>query len=291
MTEAVFQAINLADLPAPTVLEALSFEDILADMKANAIARMPELEPALGLQSDPMTKLLEVAAYYVLTERARFNNGSRQNMLAFAAGTNLDHLAANLGVRRLVGEDDEAFRARAQLAPEAYSVAGSVGAYVFHASSASTRVRNVTVQNAGGGDVAITILSEVDEASADGSAPQDLLDLVSAKLNADTVRPLTDRLTISSATITPYDVVAELTVQEGPDPEIARTAAIDACRAYADGRRLLGRQVTRSGLLGALHAVGVTNVNLVQPANDIPIDVDEASFMASLTVTVEATSA
>ena len=64
-------------------------------------------------------------------------------MLAYATGGNLDNIAVNQRVLRLAGESDADFRARVQLSPEAYSVAGPRLAYMFHAKSASPEVRDV----------------------------------------------------------------------------------------------------------------------------------------------------
>ena len=53
--------IDLSQLPAPTIIEALSFETILSQLKADLLQRYPAFDA--DLLSEPAIKLLEVAAY------------------------------------------------------------------------------------------------------------------------------------------------------------------------------------------------------------------------------------
>ena len=103
----VWTPIDLAALPDPQVVEQLDFEQILAERKAYAISLWPAAEQAeiaarLALESEPLTKLLEENAYRELVWRQRVNDGARALMLAFATGTDLDQLAANVNLTRLV---------------------------------------------------------------------------------------------------------------------------------------------------------------------------------------------
>ena len=52
--------------------------------------------------------------------RNRINIAARGQLLAYAAGTDLDHLAAFYGVERLAGEGDERLRLRIQLRIKGY---------------------------------------------------------------------------------------------------------------------------------------------------------------------------
>ncbi|MGE4490766.1 MAG: baseplate J/gp47 family protein, partial [Kiritimatiellales bacterium] len=64
-------------------------------------------------------------------------------------------------VERLAGESDDAFRARAVLSPEAYSVAGPLGAYKFFALSAHSNIKGAEAYNPGiGGRVNVVVLSK-----------------------------------------------------------------------------------------------------------------------------------
>jgi len=295
-----FTQIDLSELAAPDVIRPLDYEAVLAEMKDMVAAAAPELAPVLALESEPAVKLLEVAAYYVLLMRAEINDSARAVMLAYAGGADLDQIAANYAVARQVldpgdpdalppvppvMESDDDLRRRVQLSPEGYTVAGSEGAYVFHALSAHADVRDAQAVSPTPGEVTVYILAR----DGDGSARPDQIEAVDAALSADTVRPMTDSVTVQSAAITAYAIEAELTVYPGPDAEMVRQAAEEAARGYADAHHRLGHDVTRSGIYAALHRPGVQNVALSAPAADIVLGDGAAAFCGGVTVTVAGT--
>lgn len=66
-------------------------------------------------------------------------------------------------------------------------------------------------------------------------------------VTSDIVRPLTDAVTVQSASITSFAITAELTLFPGPDPTLAldtaRQAVTDMARPLPDDlRRLLEQQ-------------------------------------------------
>lgn len=281
-----FTQIDLSRLPAPAVIEALDYEQILAEMKASAIEAMPEIEEALALESEPAVKVLEVCAYYVLLARARVNDAGKAVMLAFAQGSDLDHLGALFGVARFDGETDTRFRERIQLSLEGFSTAGPVGAYIFHARSADERVKDVNVSSPNPGDVLVTILSF----DANGTPGVDLLDAVSDALTAENVRPLTDSVLVQAAAVSTYEVDATLHLFGEPDASVVRDLAYEAVTAYVKDAHRLGRDVTVSGLHAALHQHGVERVDLVSPAADIVNGETEAAFCTGVSLAVEVAS-
>jgi len=101
---------DLASLPTPAVIEPLSFETIFSELQTEFQARYPSYSALLA--SDPAVKLLEVAAYREVLLRNRINAAAKASLLAFATGSDLDHLAAFYGVTRLTDESDEALRLR-----------------------------------------------------------------------------------------------------------------------------------------------------------------------------------
>ncbi|QNK67759.1 baseplate J/gp47 family protein [Variovorax sp. PAMC26660] len=146
-------SMDMSLLPAPTVIEVLDFEVILARRLASFQTRYPDY--SLVLESDPAYKLLEEMAYQELLMRQRINDAAKACMLAYAKGTDLDNLGANYQVPRLVVtpanpnavppvaaayEDDERFRERIQLAPEGITTAGPEESYRYHALTASAQV-------------------------------------------------------------------------------------------------------------------------------------------------------
>lgn len=286
--------IDLSQLAAPDIVEALDFETILSAMVADLQARHPDFDATV--ESDPAYKVLEVAAYRELLIRQRVNDAARRMMLAYATGTDLDHLAALYGVERLLldagdpaavppvaptWESDTALLRRVQLAPEALSVAGPEGAYLFHALSASAEVKDISVQSPTPGDVLITVLSTL----GDGTPDAALVAAVDAALSADDVRPLTDQVTVQAATVVPYTVGATLYFYPGPDPEVVRQAAEDAVAAYVAEHHAMGHDIPLSGLYAALHQPGVQRVELTQPAVSLVVAADEAAYCTAITVT------
>jgi phage-related baseplate assembly protein len=293
-----FTAVDLSQLAAPDVVEELDFETIFAAMLADLQARDDTFDALV--ESDPAYKILEVAAYRELIIRQRVNDGAHAVMLAYATGTDLDQIAANYNVERLVldegdpdaippvdpsYESDDDLRRRVQLSPEGYTVAGSQGAYTYHALSADADVKDAQATSPTPGSVTVYILSR----DGSGTASVDLVDAVDEYLNAETIRPMTDNVTVQSAAITEYSVTAELTVYPGPDAEVIRQSAEDAVTAYVNGLHAIGYDVTLSGMYAALHQSGVQNVSISSPAADIVIGDGEAAYCTGITVTIGGT--
>lgn len=294
-----FTVVDLSQLPAPNVVEPLDFETILAEMIADLQGR-DETFTAL-VESDPAYKILEVCAYRELLIRQRVNESAKAVMLAYASGADLDQLGANVGVQRLtitpaddttvpptpaVMEDDDAFRARIQLSPEAYTTAGSEGSYVFHGLGANADVKDVQAVSPEPGKVTVYVLSR----SGDGTAPQATIDAVAKTLNGETVRPLTDEVTVLSANIVTYTIDAVLTLFPGPDSSVVLQSAIDAVTAYAEAQRRIGYDVPLSGLYRALHQPGVQNVTLNSPTASLVLGEGQASYCTSINVTLAETT-
>lgn len=292
-----YSSVDLSQLAPPAVVEALDFETILAAMVADLQARAPEFSAMV--ESDPAFKVLEVAAYRELLIRQRVNDAARAVMLAYATGADLDQIAANYGVARLlitpaddttipptaaVYESDDEFRSRVTLSLEGYTSAGSEGSYVFNALSASGDVKDVSATSPTPGQVVVYVLSR----SGSGAASLDLITAVEAALNAEKVRPMTDQVTVMSASIVEYAITAELVVYPGPDATVVLEAAQAAVAAYADQQHRMGYDVTLSGIYAALHQPGVQRVNLVSPAANIEISDGEAAYCTDITVTVAA---
>lgn len=290
MADATYTAVDLSRLPAPDIIEALDFETIQADAVARMVALMPEFE---ARDSDPATKLLQVVSYIVQLVRQRVNDACRAVMPAYAVGADLDNIAALFGISRLtitpadtglgipaVMESDADFRRRMVLAPEGYSVAGPEGAYIFHALSADADVLDASATSPDPGEVLVSILSR----TGSGAASPELIATISAYVSDETRRPLTDFVTVQSAEIVNYAVVATLTTFSGPDGGVVLAAAQASLDAYVEASHRLGRDITRSALFAALHVEGVQNVVLTSPAADIIISRTQAPYCTGTTV-------
>lgn len=295
-------AIDLARLPFPNVLETLDYEAIFAERKAALIELWPaeqqhEIAGRLALESEPLTKVLQENAYREMILRARINDAARAVMLAYATGSDLDQIGARDDLARLVidpgdskaspprppvYETDAEFRRRIQLAPEGYTTAGSTASYVFHGLSAAPDVADISAISPIPGAVTVYVLSR----SGNGKASEQLLAQVAAALNGEYVRPMTDQVTVQSANVIDYRISAELVMLPGPDSAVVRAAAQEAIQAYAREQHALNRDITLSGVYHALHQPGVQRVNLTSPTKNLVIGVGEAGYCTAITLTV-----
>lgn len=289
--------LDMSQLPAPNVIEALNFESIFAARKARLISLFPtekqaEITTTLSLESEPLVKLLQENAYEVLLLRQRINEAARATMLAFAAGADLDQIAANYGVGRLliqpanlesippivaIMESDASLRERAQQAFEGLSVAGPRAAYVFHARSADGRVADASAISPAPCEVIVSVLA----AEGDGNASPELLAIVDKALSDDDVRPLADKVTVQSAVIHSYNIVATLFIFPGPEAEPIMEAAKARLNQYVAAQRRLGRDIRRSAIFAALHVAGVQRVELSEPVVDVVLGPTEAAYCVS----------
>lgn len=266
--------VDLSRLPAPDLVEQLTFDAIVGLLVDAIRARWPDFDAVLD--SDPIMLILQVLAYREMHLRADFNDRCRQMLLAFAGGANLDHLGALMGLPRLivtpadpltgtdaVMESDDAFRQRIVLAPESFSVAGPNLAYVAFARRADGDVADASVVSPSPGEVVVTVLS----ATGNGAAPPALLAKVRDIVDDKEVRPLTDAVTVQSATIVPFAVDARVWTFSGPDAGLVLDTGRAALAAYIADSRKLGRAIRESGIKGALQVAGVERVEQIGRAH------------------------
>ena len=287
-----FTGVDLSRLPAPDVIETLDFETLRAAWIADFQAKFPGFDATV--ESDPIVKLCEVGALRELVLRQRVNDAARAVMVAYARGGDLDALGALFQVERFVItpanpatgapavlETDDDFRRRVVLAPEGYSVAGPAGAYIFHALGASSDVADASATSPDPGEVLVTVLAR----SGNGVPSAPLLATVSAALNAQTVRPLTDLVTVAPADPIDFAIDATITFRAGPDKSLLLAAANAELADYLAVSRRLGRSVTRAGIIAALFVEGVQNVELASPVADIEPTPLQVGHCTGITIT------
>ncbi|MBJ7309218.1 baseplate J/gp47 family protein [Rugamonas sp. CCM 8940] len=247
--------IDLSQLPPPDMVEPLDFEQIYQDMLAAFRGQMGEGWNA-ALESDPVVKLLQLAAYRELQIRARINDAARASLLAFAEGADLDHAAAFYNVRRLADESDERLRLRTQLRTAALAGNGTPEQYRLAALSASPLVRDAGIMAAPPGSVALAVWPQE---GADGAA---VLAAVRAVFAADDAKPLGIPLSIMLAQARPLDVAATIHREAGAPLDLVDQLRQALPAQIADYARL-GRDLSGSWLAGRLHVAGVSRVELV----------------------------
>ncbi|QLH62779.1 baseplate assembly protein [Serratia symbiotica] len=294
--------IDLSQLPRPNVIELLDYETIFNARKERLISLYPEEEReavrrTLGYESEPIVKVLQESAYREILLRQRVNEAAQAVMLAYALEDDLDVMAGNNNTERLtvtpaddttipptpaVMESDADLRLRAQQAFEGLSVAGPVGAYEYHGRSADGRVADVAVESPLPAHVTISVLSR----DGDGTASPELLAIVEKALNAETVRPVGDRVIVQSAEIVPYQIDATLYVYPGPESEPIRRASTLKLQNYISTQHRLGRDIRLSAIYAALHVEGVQRVDLASPQTDIVLNKSQASNCTGYRITI-----
>ncbi|MCX5620502.1 baseplate assembly protein [Bombella pollinis] len=289
----LYDAIDLSSLPAPQAITTVVPDQEKSDLLALFYRLYPEY--STFLESDPAYKLIECFAYRLALEKQRRNEAIRGVMLAYAAGSDLDQLGANVNVARLVitpadntvtppvaavMESDDDYRARIQLVPESYSTAGSVGSYAYWALKADADVGDVQVTSPTPGVVVLYVLSR----SNNGQASDALVTKVLAAVNDEEIRPLTDRVSVKAATLVPYSVTATLELFNGPDQNVVKQAAITALQAYCDRTHKIGGMVATSGIYAALQQSGVRDVTLDSWMGNLVMADGQAPYCTSITI-------
>lgn len=287
-------ALDLSALPAPEVLESLDFEDLYQESLGVFRESMGGNWTA-HLESDPVVKLLEVGAYNKLGNRARVNDGAKALLLAHAQGADLDQLAANVNLRRLiiqaaddsvfpalsqVMEEDDALRERIQLVYEGLTTAGPRNSYILHARNASGKVADATAESPSPATVVVTVLG----LDGMGEPSQALLDSVASYLSDEDIRPLGDRLIVQGAQVLPYAVTAILhMLGAGSENEAILAEARQRLKDWINPRRRLAVEVPRSAIDARLHIPGVRRVELVG-WKDITPNKAQAAYCTGFTV-------
>lgn len=284
--------VDLSTLPTPQVIEALDYDALVTRQKetfqtlweavriANPDLELPQYDVAM-LESDPIMILIQANAYRELGERARINDAARSNLLGYATGADLDAVAADHGVTRLVGESDIALRERVVLADQGRSTAGPEEWYEFHARSVDADIRDVAVYHTGTGpEIEVAVLT----ASGGGVPGAELLAAVTAKVTAPDVRSINDIVSVVPAVKTTVDVAAEVWLL--PDAPMSVFDGLSAgLTAAHEAESGIGFDVNRSWLIARLAPNGVSKVSLTAPASDVVMDGFSAAALGTISLT------
>ena len=300
MSNTSSSAIDLSLLAPPDVVKQISFEEILKLRLEQFYQEMRQDQPDFPdlLESDPAMKLAQVFAYGEMLIRQDANEQALAVLLAFAKDNDLDHKAAERNLQRRiispatdttpeVKESNESLRRRVQLAPEGQTTAGSEGSYIFHGLNADPRVKDIypyaPLDENGypNGICNIYVLSN----EGTGEASEDLLNIVTAALNAKSVRPLTDKPIIYSASILNYSIDAEIFIDEGPDENIVLDSCYKAAQEYTKKSHSFNDGISLSGIYQALHQPGVSRVNLISPTGNIDTSLGQVAYCTGINIT------
>lgn len=277
--------IDLSTFPPPDAIETLSYEAILAAVMADTQTRFDAAGidyDVGGLETDPVKVVDEASAYRELLLRARVNYAVRSNLLAFATGTDLDHLAAFYDAVRIEGEGDERFRLRTLLTIQGRSTGGTAPRYRAVALGASLRVLDASVYRVG---TTPQIEIAVTSTDNDGAADAGLLAIVNAAVQNDAVRMVTDTIRVVSAVKTVVDVVANVWLLPDASASILGNlgAAVKADWATEAG---LGFDLTLEWLSARMMRAGVYKVEIISPEASIAVPPSEALALGAFSLTL-----
>jgi len=102
--------LSLSSLPFPDMVESIEYEEIVT----RKLSKVKEILQKKGIEyieseADDLMTLIEMDAYEEMLLRINLNERIKQNFLAYATGSNLDHIGVTrFGVSRLEGKEPEA---------------------------------------------------------------------------------------------------------------------------------------------------------------------------------------
>lgn len=160
-------------------------------------------------------------------------------------------------------ETDASYRERIRQAPEQFSCAGPVGAYRYWAKTASQQIIDVAVYSPAAGTVEIRPLL------TDGAIPgQDILDTVAQICNNESVRPLTDLVSVLAPEIVSYniDMTYYIAPENSTQTVVIQQAVTQAVNDYILWQKTkIGRSINPSELVTRVRTAGASRIDLITP--------------------------
>lgn len=147
---------------------------------------------------------------------------------------------------------------------DGYSDAGSRGGYIYFAKKVSTEIADVVATSPAAGEVALYVLMD------DGSiASSEIKAAVLAACNADTIRPLTDKVSVKDPETVNFNVsftyyIPSNSPLSSAEIKEAVNAAVAKYTAWQTGK--LGRDINPSYLISLLMQTGIKRVVVNSPA-------------------------
>ena len=298
--------VDFSQLPEPNLIQELDYESIFNERKEKFIALYPATEQnqwrtILNRESDPVVKVLQENAYLELLYRNKCNADARSLLLAYAEGSDLDHLAlTEYGLIRLIVtpadnsvvppspaiyESDERLRERCLLSFDGMNTAGSANAYRYFALSADGRVDGIKVKSDEETPCFLDIvITQVD--SENGAASAELIQIVQTALDPDTVRPVGDRPTVKSSIATNYQIEASLYVGKNAEDALLLEAANIRLDKYIKNAQKNGESIYLSAIYAALHVDGIERVEIISPTADLVMDNYHHPYCTTKSITV-----
>jgi phage-related baseplate assembly protein len=151
-------------------------------------------------------------------------------------------------------ESDESYAERIRLAPNSFSVAGSIKAYIFHTYSVSPAIVDVSVDSPTPGVVNVYPLLNGGQIP-DATLREEILEY----LSSDDIRPLTDEVNVLEAIAVPYSINVRYFIRnedrnKGETIQKAVAEAVENYRNWQQGK--IGRDIIPSELVRKIRNAG-----------------------------------
>ena len=179
-------------------------------------------------------------------------------------------------------ESDDRLRGRIREAPEHFSNAGSKGAYRFWAMSAHQDIVDVTVMSPSPGVVNVYLLTTT------GNPTTEMLSLVSDRLNAEKVRPLTDQVNVLSPIKVDFSITANVTLFSFADSgTVQETISSKLSNYIAEMKSRFGKDIVKSQIIAVINSIyGVYKTELISPAADTVLAENEWANCTGITINI-----
>jgi len=300
LLEGLISVDDMQELAESFAVEMLDYESILDECKSSLQEfvyqkGMANTDVASLPISDPMIKIMEVLAYRELHLRQRLNESVKSCSLQSAKLKDLESIYRIFSGGEILKPGKDVVGALFQDHRD-YHTAGSEAAYKHHVLKAlrngtdtGTPIVDIHVVSQEEACVSITVLFD---AQISGAQRQEYLDAITRHLYDEDIRPIGQKVDIDDAYIKPYQIVAELGLDETPGTAQIVEKSRQDVKQYVDGRYRLGKDIYRSGLLSALHQPGVRYIILHSLTNytgggDLKVMEHEAALCERIDVRVD----
>jgi len=265
--------IDIAKVAVPNIIEEIEYQRLKADVQG--YLRSIFNENLEFLESDSVMLIVEALLYREMLLRARINQAMRAAFLPTAKGADLDNLAVNYGVSRLEGEDDEAFRKRILMSLDRFSTAGSKGTYIYQTMSVDGAIKDVRIFEGEPGHVDVVYFAHPDS--------EELRDRILAHLSSDTVRPLTDIVSVRPAIRKEVDIVLNVYLYQMADEERVKNEILES---FSKMSFRIGEDLPKAKIIAAAMIEGVFDAKC--NIDDVLCLDNEIIVLTSITINFEA---
>ena len=244
-----------------------SAAEVTVTIQTNATGRSSTLEAGTAMTADGVVfyllkeDLTLTGSVQTLTAQAVADReGSAGNSLT--EGTALHMAVTNAAVSSITAatdaaggneaEDDETYRARIREYGLVSVSTGPARQYEAAAKAVSSAILDAKALNLGAGQVGVYLIL------ADGTSAAGVLQAVTAALSADSVRPLTDQVSVAQATNVAYTLNVKYSAENASGTSAAIAEAVSSYQEWQDN--VIGRAFNPDRLMAALYRAGATRV-------------------------------